>query len=153
MGNQHTAHPVPIAERFWSHVDVRGDDECWLWTATTTPSGYGQFFVSPGPPRIRVPAHRMAYELVVGPIPEGLQLDHLCRVRHCTNPTHLEPVTGIENILRGFSPAAIQARQTHCKRGHEFTPQNTHVTNEGFRRCRSCDNAMHRRMRQERKNG
>lgn len=85
------------AERFWSKVDKGADDECWLWTASTDGHGYGQFWNG----ERRMPTHRWAYEQARGPIPEGLQLDHLCRVRRCVNPDHLEAVTQAENIRRG----------------------------------------------------
>lgn len=119
-------------DRFWSKVMVAGD--CWLWTGRTSDKGYGRFWV---PPR-ELMAHRVAYELEVGPIPEGLTLDHLCRVRNCVNPAHLEPVTAGENVLRGEGPTARHARQTHCKHGHEFTEENTLIEPHGARSCRAC---------------
>ena len=92
-------------------------------------------------------AHRVVYEILVGPIPVGLELDHLCRNRACVNPDHLEPVTTRTNLLRGYSPWACRARQTHCKRGHEFTPENTYGTGDGRRYCRTCRRAHHRESR------
>ena len=137
----------PFAERFWEKVDKTGD--CWLWTASTT-RGYGQFYVRgrPSPGR----AHVIAYELEVGPVPDGLELDHLCHTRDescpggdtcphraCVNPAHLEPVTSRVNGLRGRSPAAIHAKKTHCLRGHEYTPENTWTGKaRSIRRCRMC---------------
>jgi hypothetical protein len=88
-----------------------------------------------------IPVHVAVYELLVGAVPEGLQLDHLCRVRHCCNPRHLEPVTGKENVRRGIVSAyqrSIPLWMTHCRRGHEFTPENTYVPPSGQRVCRSC---------------
>lgn len=86
--------------------------------------------------------HRLAYELCVGPIPDGLTIDHLCRNRACVNPGHLEPVTHRENVLRSNNPAAINARKTHCKHGHEFTEENTLVSKNGRnRQCRKCAKA------------
>ena len=111
-------------------------DGCWPWTAHTTGCGYGYFY-DPAVQRKEV-AHRWAYKAVVGPIPEGLDLDHLCRVRHCVNPDHLEPVTRRENLLRGIGLPAQRAKQTHCKRGHEFTSVNTYITGRGERHCRTC---------------
>jgi len=131
--------PKNIATRI--EVDPGG---CWLWTGFVGGNGYGSFTVW----RVgTIWAHRMVYERVVGPIPEGLELDHLCRVRRCVNPQHLEPVTRRENARRGESPAGLKARQTHCKRGHEFTEQNTRRDKYGNRSCRSCDAARKRSQR------
>lgn len=96
-------------ERFWEKVDTSaGPLGCWPWTASGSRDGYGQFSADGRGVR----AHRFAYELLVGPIPEGLQLDHLCRNPGCVNPAHLEPVTGWENTMRGNTPAAINAATT-----------------------------------------
>ncbi len=113
---------------------------CWEWTASKYPSGYGAFFDGS---RVNG-AHRILYELVVEPIPNGLQIDHLCRNRGCINPDHLEVVTPGENTRRG-SPA----RKTHCPQGHEYSLENTHRTTDGHRHCRACDAARHRRYRRE----
>lgn len=114
------------ADGFWSRVEKTGS--CWLWKSTVGRNGYGYFRTTK---RNRL-AHRVAYELVVGPIPDGLHLDHLCRVRHCVNPSHLEPVTPGENIRRGEP-----ANRTHCPREHEYTPENTRVRG-GKRHCLAC---------------
>lgn len=88
-------------------------------------------------------SHRFAYELLVGPVPEGMQLDHLCRNRWCCNPEHLELVTPRENTLRGVGPSAVNAVKTHCKNGHEFTPENTRVDQRtGERGCWTCRRAI-----------
>jgi hypothetical protein len=121
-------------ERFWSKVARGGTGGCWLWTAGKFSEGYGQFWRDGR----NLHAHRVAYELLVGPIPEGLNLDHLCRVRHCVNPAHLEPVTARTNLLRGVGQPARNARKTHCKNGHEFTPENTYEIRPGWRACRQC---------------
>lgn len=109
-----------VEERFWAKVDKT--ETCWLWTAGRNRDGYGLFSSQRGGQRS---AHRIAYEWERGPIPDGLQIDHLCRVTSCVNPAHLEAVTGRVNMLRGFAPPAINARKTHCINGHEFTPENT----------------------------
>lgn len=121
-----------LEERFWSKVDK---NDCWYWTAARGRDGYGRFYLG-GHTR---QAHRVAYELEVGPIPDGLQLDHLCRVRHCVNPAHLEPVTSRENTLRGTAPNIRAAQINLCARGHDFTPDNTYVRPDGTgRQCRAC---------------
>ena len=117
-----------IEERFWAKVEKT--DICWLWTGTVDSAGYGRCGQGI--------AHRYAYKLVVGPIPEGLSLDHLCRVRNCVRPDHLEPVTQRENVLRGVGTAATHAKQTHCDHGHEFTTPNTIIRKNGSRECRTC---------------
>jgi hypothetical protein len=119
--------------RFWEKVDRGDDDSCWTWLAGTC-RGYGKF--RPGGSRPCVMAHRFAYELLIGPIPPGLVIDHLCRNPSCVNPAHMEPVTNAENVMRGYSPHARNARKDRCKSGHEFTPENTRMTQDG--RSRTC---------------
>ena len=149
VGNSETAGPllpskweptitkVSADERFWRKVkksdNVLFGAACWEWTASRFALGYGKFKFE-GKNRL---AHRFSYEHLVGPIPEGLTLDHLCRNRGCVNPKHLEPVTMKENLHRGQSIQAINARKAYCKRGHEFTPENTYYT-IGGRNCRTC---------------
>lgn len=118
---------------FWANVDEGGEDDCWLWQRRLTSRGYGQMRGFDG----QVSSHRFAYELLVGPVPEGLQLDHLCRNRACCNPAHLEPVTVRENLLRGETINARNAGKTHCVHGHEYTPENTYLDGKG-RQCRTC---------------
>lgn len=129
----------PEAERFWSKVDKNGPNGCWVWTAGTL-LGYGQFRGS-----AETYAHRWAYVALVGPIPEGLQLDHLCRNRACCNPAHLEPVTRKENILRGESPIAQNKRKMVCKNGHPLVPGNLTNRSNGVRQCATCHRAANRR--------
>ncbi|HSN21677.1 MAG TPA: HNH endonuclease signature motif containing protein [Usitatibacter sp.] len=145
----------PIAERFWKKVDKNGPIEpgmstrCWLWTASRDRDGYGFFYLPRGSARL-LRAHRVAYELVVGPIPDGLTLDHLCRAPACVNPAHLDPCTMGENVRR--SPLAIfnaRAEQTHCTRGHPFDEKNTGI-HSGRRMCRACRNLMRRSLRARR---
>ena len=83
-------------------------------------------------------AHRAAYELLVGPVPTGMHLDHLCRNRWCSNPAHCEPVSIGENLRRGNGPTGLNARKAHCLRGHPFDDANTHINQDGTRRCREC---------------
>lgn len=112
-------------------VEDRGHSSpCWIWTGPVTHQGYGRTSVRGVGYRVRI--HRVAYEAVKGPIPEGLVLDHLCRVRPCCNPDHLEPVTPAENTRRG-----VHVR-THCKYGHEYTPESTRISSKGSRFCGIC---------------
>ncbi len=135
-----------LSERFFSHV--RKTDSCWIWTGYLR-DGYGNIGKYAGrmKPMIPIPAHRAYYELHVGPIPEGLELDHLCRNRACVNPAHLEPVTRRENILRGVGITAQCIRKTHCKNGHLFDEKNTYWRKTKYpqRLCRECSNAWARK--------
>lgn len=125
-----------LEERFWAKVLRAGENDCWEWQGYRRPSGHGTFRVG-GKGSSPVHAHRVAYALSVGPIPDGLHLDHLCRNPGCVNPAHMERVTLVENTRRGLSPTAVNARKTHCKRGHEFTPENTYEHPLG-RNCVTC---------------
>lgn len=128
-----------LADRFWAKVEKT--DTCWLWTGRTDRCGYGVFSASKNHP---AKAHRVAYELSVGAVPKGLHLDHLCRVRNCVNPAHLEPVTPAENNRRSLSLTAANARKTHCKHGHPFDEANTYLRPGGGRTCRTCRAARER---------
>jgi HNH endonuclease len=126
---------LPIEKRIWEHIDKRGPAECWPCTRTVDKKwGYGQISVDGKMRKL----HRVVYELLVGKIPEGLTLDHLCRNRACANPAHLEPVTMRLNNLRGTSPCAKNAVKSHCSRGHEFTESNTRRLKNGARSCKQC---------------
>ena len=120
-------------QRFEAKVERMPDGGCWIWTASRKRFGYGQFFLRR---RIR-PAHRVAYEHFVGPIPAGLQLDHLCRQPACVNPAHLEPVTAAENLRRGLN-GVLSVTRTHCRRGHERNEKNVYVDPSGTKVCRRC---------------
>lgn len=130
-----------VLERFWEKVEKT--DTCWLWTASQRGNGYGQFGVTQ---KDIVYAHRFAYEQTVGPIPEGLVIDHLCRVRHCVNPDHMEPVTSRENTFRGFGMGVVNAAKTTCPKGHPYDACRPN----GDRRCRICDREQWHRRKQRR---
>lgn len=132
---------MDLVDRFVKKYEI-ADDGCWNWTAARQDTGYGWFGVGGKNKR----AHRVAWELAVGPIPEGLTIDHLCRNTSCVNPDHLEPVTMGENVLRGFAAPWWQSQKTHCPQGHEYTEENTSRT-EGHRRCRECLRQRARRWR------
>lgn len=127
----------PLIERLMEKVRV-DPGGCWVWTGCTGGNGYGHLWGGHGRSNR---AHRLSYEEHVGPIPAGLQLDHLCRNRLCVNPAHLEPVTSRENIMRGDSHVAKQAAQTHCLRGHPLSGDNLYEKKRGpstIRICREC---------------
>ena len=132
-----------MTSRFWSKVACRGG--CWEWTASLR-RGYGRFSIG----YRTFPAHRVAYEMLVGPIPDGLTLDHLCRNKACVNPDHLEPVTGVENTQRGPS-GEFNLAKTHCPQGHPYDAENTYYQPNGGRRCRVCKTVNLRRWREERR--
>jgi hypothetical protein len=124
-----------LPEDFWDLVDSRNPNGCWIWTGYCH-QGYGRLWVPERQQSFNV--HRLAYEERIGPVPSDLELDHLCRKRACCNPAHLEPVTHQENVLRGVSPAAQNARKTHCPQGHPYAGKNLYVKPNGKRICRIC---------------
>lgn len=126
-------------DRFWSKVDKSGD--CWEWTAATS-GGYGRFGMDGRSWR----AHRVAYILILGEFPEGLELDHLCRNKRCVNPAHLEPVTHHVNVLRGECPSARRARRTLCIRGHALGPVRAYPSG-AKRQCDICEAERRSRRR------
>ena len=135
-----------LSERFWAKVHKTST--CWLWTGSRISSGYGNFRGENG---CNVLVHRFAYETLIGPIPDGLMLDHLCRNPACVNPAHLEPVPARENSLRGVGFAAENARKTHCVNGHPYDLLNTRIRPQGWRDCRVCHRLKEReRYRRQR---
>lgn len=124
-------------ERFWSKVDKNGPipeyrpelGPCWRWRFGRSKAGYGTYRLR----GLTEYAHRISYELLIGPIPAGLTLDHLCRVRHCVNPAHLEAVSIQVNVSR-----RIDINKSHCVHGHPYTPENAYVSPRGMRQCRAC---------------
>lgn len=123
-----------LSETIIAKVEFDTNGGCWLWSAALSHNGYGQQKTLGRTSA----AHRLAYESFRGPVPEGMQLDHRCRVRCCCNPDHLEVVTREENIARGNAPHILNARKTQCDRGHQFTPENTYINARGNRECRRC---------------
>lgn len=131
-----------VGERFWAKVDF-SDDGCWEWRGCRSWWGYGLFRLDGK----MAAAHRVAYQRVIGAIPEGLEIDHICERRACVRPDHLRPLTHRENMCRSqTAPSAINARKTHCVHGHEFTVATTRV-HDGRRICRTCRNISARDRR------
>jgi hypothetical protein len=141
------------ALRFWSKVNFPSDlSECWEWTAARYRKGYGMVWWE----GVTYRAHRTAYELLVGPIPEYLTVDHLCFNKQCVNPGHFELVTAEENSRRGARYGNALRDETRCRRGHEFTPESTYIRpSGGFRSCHICkieyDRARHAKARAQRR--
>lgn len=126
--------------RFWIKVFRRADDACWLWLAGRDSTGYGQFWLDGGHRQ----AHIVAYELLVGPVPAGHELDHVaargCLHRHCVNPAHLEPVLHVENVRRG-RVGETNRTKTHCPENHPLSGENLYEA-QGRRHCRACRKAQ-----------
>lgn len=128
-------------QRFINKVNL--SDECWLWNASLNNFGYARYKIDGK----MVLAHRYAYKYFNGDIPKGFELDHICRVRHCVNPAHLEAVTHLDNVRRGKSGEHGKVK-THCPQGHEYTDSNTVMVQRG-RRCRTCQNDRSRLYREK----
>jgi hypothetical protein len=133
VGTVRVGNRIPLILRLMDRTQKT--PTCWYWTGTINGDGYGTFTVygyRAGARRTTVGAHRLVYEELAGPIPGDRQIDHLCRVRHCVNPAHLEPVPKTVNVLRGEGPTATNARKTHCIHGHALPPAG------GVRHCSPC---------------
>lgn len=134
-------------DRFFEKVSAK-ENGCWEWTAVTAGEGYGYFYkgsVTKGE-HGRVYAHRWSYEYHVGPIPEGLVIDHLCSNRVCVNPEHLEPVPQKVNVDRGEG----HGKETHCPAGHEYAGENLYITPRNQRQCRECKRQAWQRFKARR---
>lgn len=138
---------IPLADRFWPKV-VWQSNGCWNWTGYKTGYGYGLITTHTiGKKQFFKMVHRVAYELVKGPIPDGLQIDHLCRNKLCCHPYHLEAVTSKENTRRGLKGVLM----THCWRGHPFDESNTRINKDGRRICKKCAAAYRRNYERRKK--
>lgn len=129
--------------RFWAKVNkdgpmpatFRNRGPCWEWRAARTADGYGVFAATTSANML---AHRWSYESLIGPIPDGHVIDHLCRNRCCVNPAHLEPVPPGVNTIRGLGVSTFNRLKTHCPAGHPYSKENTYSAGRGDRRCRTC---------------
>lgn len=134
---------TPVIDRVAAKIHISTEHfyegtPCWEFTSSLDPNGYGTIFYSGNEYR---KVHRVMYELLVGPIPEGWVIDHLCRNTSCCRPRHLEPVTRGENVLRGTGNSAQNARKTHCSKGHPLSGPNLRISKDGKRKCRICRKA------------
>lgn len=145
--NQHENREYPkqdLLTRMMSSIKVDPETGCWIWQKGLHKAGYAKVKIRDRAIRQDLGGHVVLYELMRGKVPEGLELDHLCRVRACVNPYHMEAVTHRVNMLRSpICPAAINARRTHCVNGHEFTQENTYLralrsSTVGAKRGRMC---------------
>lgn len=139
---------IELPQHFWNKVEFEPNSGCWLWNGYTNHDGYGRVSIGG--------KLQMAHRATFGPVPEGMEIDHKCRVRCCCNPDHLEAVTHKVNVQRGLVPIVTAMRKlsmTHCKNGHEYTTQNTAIAKCGARRCRACHAETERARRARIKRG
>lgn len=123
-------------ESLWPKIEMTGS--CWIWTGTVNRSGHGMSCKKPKFGINSALVHRIFYETMVEHIPQGMEIDHLCRNPPCCNPSHMQVVTSKENFLRGNNPCAINSRKTHCPKGHELIPENLTQRKNGRRECKEC---------------
>ena len=126
-----------VDQKFTNKIHPEPNTGCWLWAGATNRDGYG---IAHRRRQTRM-AHSLSYEFACGPVPDGLELDHLCRVRCCVNPNHLQAVTHLENCRRGTAGTHIRRvenMKTHCSKGHEFSGDNLYTRKNGARGCREC---------------
>lgn len=134
---------IHVRDRIQNNINV-SPDGCWTWALALTRDGYAQMKID----GVQKYAHRVSYELNIAPIPDGLQIDHLCRNRACVNPAHLEPVTLQENLRRSqLVLSTANAAKSHCPAGHEYDLGNTYSDRRGRRSCRACQRERMRRTR------
>jgi hypothetical protein len=136
-----------IEDRFWEKVDK--SNNCWNWIGAITRDGYGAFQVTS---KKTIRAHRLSFEMSKGMIPVGLVLDHICNNKKCVNPEHLRAVTNWENIKRSNAICSVNARVTHCPKGHPYDDVNTYHLPKGGRGCKACRlqvRIKNRRMKHE----
>lgn len=148
LKGNHNAKTVAPFIRFQRNILIK-DNGCWIWQGAKLGKGYGCFHVGGK----RVYTHRFAYEYFIGPIPRGLELDHLCRNRDCVNPWHLEPVAHAVNIQRGdnYRSGSFQRNKTHCPQGHPYNEENTiyRSANRVNRHCRICSKEASKKWREK----
>jgi hypothetical protein len=142
---------IPLIDRLMKFVSPEPNSGCWLWIGSCRPDGYGQIW--DGATHMKT-AHRVTYEILRGPIPEGLELDHLCRVRCCVNPWHLEPVAHWENLRRAVYTERRGNKwrlRTHCSNGHLYDPSTIYWRSGKWRACRICHRDRDREDRRVRR--
>jgi hypothetical protein len=132
-----------VKERIEGHSIKIPFSGCWIWDSTIDKGGYARITVNGK----TVSAHRTAYKEFIGEIPTGLEIDHLCKITFCVNPFHLEPVTHAVNVNRSNAATTnryLASIRTHCRRGHEYSEENTYFYKSGYKQCRSCNREIYK---------
>ena len=135
------AKELSLEDRIWAHIVPEPNTGCWFWSGSHNNSGYARINLKTTKSKTGWKTcylHRVTYEMYVGPIPNGKQIDHLCRQRGCCNPEHLEAVTPQQNVARGLASAVNAAHKTHCPYGHEYNDDNTYIDSKGWQHCNEC---------------